>query len=80
ILIQGYLLVRVWNEYSIFVTKLHWRVAFTGMVAMNVLNQQLFSQLWSADWSNLIMGNKNDREVNGIPKKGKKGSNERKKK
>ncbi|CAG8721393.1 7710_t:CDS:1, partial [Acaulospora morrowiae] len=79
ILIQGYILVRVWNEYSIFVTKLHWRVAFTGMVAMNVLNLQLFSQLWSADWSNLIMGNKNG-EVNGVPKKGKKGSNERKKK
>ncbi|PKY46048.1 hypothetical protein RhiirA4_518703 [Rhizophagus irregularis] len=49
--VHVYLVLRVWREYMLFGHIAYWRIAFLGMVAMNVLNLQLFIQLWSADWS-----------------------------
>ncbi|KAF0485177.1 tlc domain-containing protein 2-like [Gigaspora margarita] len=51
---HGYLLIRVWNEHHIFGHEFHWRIALFGMVAMNVINLQLFSQLWNSDWSKSV--------------------------
>ncbi|CAG8659257.1 587_t:CDS:2, partial [Dentiscutata erythropus] len=52
--IHGYLLIRVWNEHHIFIHEFHWIIALFGMVAMNVINLQLFLQLWSSDWSKSV--------------------------
>lgn len=52
--VHGYLVLRVWREYMLFGHIAYWRIAFLGMIAMNVLNLQLFLQLWSADWSKVF--------------------------
>ncbi|CAG8437105.1 2391_t:CDS:2 [Funneliformis caledonium] len=62
--VHGYLTIRVWREYKLFENIAYWRIAFLGMIAMNVLNLQLFLQLWSADWSKMILKKRaNTREL-----------------
>ncbi|SRR6266498_154765 len=52
---HGYLTIRVWKEFTLFDHIGYWGTAFFGMIAMNVLNLQLFLQLWSADWGKMFL-------------------------
>ncbi|CAG8798578.1 380_t:CDS:1, partial [Racocetra persica] len=46
----------VWNEHHLFGHEFQWIIALFGMVAMNIINCQLFSQLWNADWGRDVIG------------------------
>ncbi|CAG8570777.1 9022_t:CDS:2 [Ambispora leptoticha] len=54
-----YLSLRVWGEYELFHNHLYWSIAFYGLVAMNILNTQLWLQLWNSDWKKTFMGGEN---------------------
>ncbi|CAG8537589.1 13124_t:CDS:2 [Ambispora gerdemannii] len=51
-----YLSLKVWREYELFHNRLYWSMAFYGLITINILNTQLWLQLWNSDWKKTFLG------------------------